>query len=627
MTGGEQHRRFPFNITFFVFLVAISIVIVSLKYYRYATSPPTDTIVFQQAYFFPGKSSQPPSADDKGWTRIALPHDWASEDLAGRQGWYAMELDLKVPTNRLWGMYLPRVTSNVLAYINEEAVGQGGRFRNPVARNGNRPLYFSIPNGFLNSGSNRITLRVKSAVGNPGYLGPVYLGADELLRPVFQRFFRLRVNVVEMTTASLVLVAVLMLGLWSIRGKDSLALWFALTSLVWAVHNLNLLVVEIPVSSHIWECLRYLSVGWFTVFLVISMHRMLGLRHTMSENMIYAVAAGASVVLCSFTEEVNFFYFANRFWLTGALLLGAYPAVRVMLAWWKSGNAEYFVAMCAGLPILLVSSHDWMHINGLIPRTQGMLMQYSAVTLLLGFTVVLLIRYARASNESEELTHTLEARVEKRERELEANYRKLHELERHSVLSDERERIMRDMHDGVGGHLVSALAMTESKPLEPDKFKDMLGNALMDLRLMIDSLDQTEGDLTSVLGVLRARLQPALEGSGITVQWQVEDIPAIPDLGPSRILQIMRVLQEAITNVLKHAHAQVLSVSTGQTEDSVFIEIRDNGTGIQTSEPHGHGLKNMRYRAARANIGLKIEAAHPGTRVCITVPLGKVSPQ
>jgi len=624
--SGPQ-RRFPLAATLLALLVVAGIVGMAVKYYHYATSPPTDSIAFRHALFYPGKLTRPLSGLVEGWREVRLPHDWQDAEVDSRQGWYALEIGFKVPPNRLWGIYLPRVTSNVLAYINGKAVGRGGRFRDPVARNGNRPLYFSIPNSFLTSGANRIVLHVKTAAGKHGYLGPVYLGADETLRPVFERLFYLRVNVVEITTASLVLVAVLMLGVWSVRRGDSLALWFALICIAWAVHNLNLLVVEIPVSIRAWECLRYLSVGWFAVLLIIFMRRMLGLQHRKLEYAIFTVVFVASLALCSVTDIDSFFRFANQYWTPGALLLSVYTVTRIPVAWWKTRDTEYFVAMCAGFPVFLVGVHDWMHLNGYISHEHGLLLQYSAATLLLGFIVILLMRYARALTESENLMHTLEDRVEERGRQLESNYQELRKLEHDRVLSRERERIMRDMHDGVGGHLVSALAMAERTPLEAGRFRELLGNALMDLRLMIDSLDQTEGDLTAVLGMLRSRLHPVLEESGIEVRWEVRDIPAIPNPGPGRILQIMRILQEAITNVIKHADANVLVVETGQRDDAVFIEIRDDGKGLQDSRPGGRGLRNMYYRASQAGIDLDIEDTSPGTCIRLTVPLGTLDPQ
>ena len=627
MVVERQAGQLPYAATFLALTVVVIIVLAGVTYYRYAATPPEEAIVFSDASFFPVKSVRLPAVDTPGWKPVSLPHDWQKSGEPGREGWYTMEIDFKVPPNRLWGMYIPRVTSNVLAYVNGEVVGRGGRFRDPVARNGNRPLYFSIPNSFLVKGSNRVFLRVKAAEGKAGYLGPVYLGPDESLRPVFQRFYKIRVNVVEIITASLVLVAVLMLGLWSVRRRDSLAFWFALICLAWAVHNLNLLVVEVPVSTRVWECVRYLSVGWFAVLLVFFMNCMLGLHEKRVEYTITSVMLTGSIALCVIEDTDTFFSFANHYWLPLALLIGSYTAVRIPYAWWKSWNIEYFIAMCAGFPILPVTLHDWMQLNGYISREHGMLMQYSAVTVLLGFTIILLIRYSRALNESEEWMHTLEARVEEKGKELELNYQRLRKLEQDKVLGSERERIMRDMHDGVGGHLVSALAMTESKSLEPETFRELLGSALMDLRLMIDSLDQTEGDLTAVLGMLRARLQPALEESGISVRWEVRDIPVIPDLGPSRVLQIMRILQEAITNVIKHSRADILSVETGETADSVFIEIRDDGVGIPEINKEGRGLRNMQYRASRAGIGFVIRNTERGTSVKLDVPLKPGNPQ
>ncbi|VAW85220.1 hypothetical protein MNBD_GAMMA18-913 [hydrothermal vent metagenome] len=620
MNHKENAPRFPLGTTLLVLLIVISMTIGAISYYRYATAPPpADAIKIEQVRFHPAETAHPPPKDDPGWIMVSLPHDWRNAQLAGLEGWYLFDFSLSVPPSHLWGIYLPRVTSNVLAYLNNKAIGQGGRFSDPVARNWSRPLYFTIPNGILRDDTNRLTLRVKTSLGSPGYLGPVYLGPDALLRPVFERNYGYRIGIVENMIVGILLVAMLILGLWVTRRKDTLHLWFAAMNIIWAAHVLNLLVVEIPVSLRVWESLRYLTVGWFVVLLVTTMHRFIGVRSSAIEYSIYGVALVGSVVMCLLPDDEDFFRFANEIWISAVLLLGVYPAVRVTIAWWRSWNLEYLIGICTGLPILLAASHDWLRINGYIARDQGHLMQYSAPVLLLGFTVVLLGRYVRAQNESEVLINTMEAQIENKRQQLESTYQQMQKMEHDHLLSNERERIMRDMHDGVGGHLVSALAMTECEPLKTDKLKEMLSSALVDLRLMIDSLDQTEGDLVSVLGTLRARLQPLLEESGIAVRWQVDDLPAVADLGPGRVLQIMRILQEAITNVLKHSQAQTLTFTTGAGENAVFIDIRDDGIGIQESQSNGHGLRNMRYRAKRADVDLKIERAEPGTRVRITV--------
>ncbi len=627
MVRGKQTRRFPLAATLLILSVAFSAVAGAVSYFRYAVAPPNDVIAIEQARFNPAGTLQPPPGDDPGWITVHLPHDWRDAGVSGLEGWYVFDLPLNVPPNRLWGMYLPRVTSNVLAYLNDEAIGGGGRFSDPVARNWNRPLYFSIPNGVLQNGINHFTLHVKTAVGSPGYLGAIYLGPDELLRPVFDRSYWFRVGIVEILTAGTLMAAVLILGLWATRRKDTMHLWFSAMSIASVVHNLNLLVVEIPVSLRAWECMRYLSVGWFVVFLVTAMHRFIGVRNVVIEYSIYALAITGSAILCLLPDDEDFFLFASRVWSTGVLLLGIYPAIRLTVAWWQSWNPEYLIGMCTGLPILAGGAHDWLRLMGYIAREHGYLMQYSVLGHILGFIVVLLMRYVRALNESESLVRTMEAQIEKKRLQIESNYRQMRKMEHERVLAAERERIMRDMHDGVGGHLVSVLAMVESNSLDSGKFKEMLGNALLDLRLMIDSLDQTEGDLLAVLGMLRMRLQPVLEQSGIEMRWQVKDIPAVPDLGPGRLLQIMRILQEAITNVLKHSGAKSLTVTTGKTKNGIFIEILDDGTGIQVSESIGHGLHNMRSRAGKAGVYLLIQNAEPGTRVRVSVPLAGVDPQ
>lgn len=203
------------------------------------------------------------------------------------------------------------------------------------------------------------------------------------------------------------------------------------------------------------------------------------------------------------------------------------------------------------------------------------------------------------------------------------------QLQRREVLAGERERMMRDMHDGIGGQLVSTLALLDAQMINVSGIREALRAALDDLRLMIDSLDPLEeDDLAMLLGMYRARILPRLQAAGLEVKWQLTDVPHISGLGPNKVLQLLRILQESVTNVLKHSQATKLTVRTGELKNrektrELFVDIEDNGTGIPDPIPEGRGLQNMKKRADSIGAQLIIQAGKEGTRIRIifTVPI------
>jgi signal transduction histidine kinase len=191
-------------------------------------------------------------------------------------------------------------------------------------------------------------------------------------------------------------------------------------------------------------------------------------------------------------------------------------------------------------------------------------------------------------------------------------------------VAGERERIMQDVHDGVGGQLVSALAMVEGGR-SLDAVGDVLRGALEDLRLVIDSLDPTEYDLLAVLGAVRARLEPRLGRHGVQMRWEVREVAPLPGFGPEMALQVMRVVQEAVTNVVKHAAARTITVRTGDAAENgghpgVFVEIRDDGRGYRSDAPRGRGIASMERRAQRLSGRLVVVGTASGTVVRLWIP-------
>jgi signal transduction histidine kinase len=239
----------------------------------------------------------------------------------------------------------------------------------------------------------------------------------------------------------------------------------------------------------------------------------------------------------------------------------------------------------------------------------------------------LVVSLARALDEARTLNTELERRVDEKRRELDASYARTALLERDRAIAAERERMMRDMHDGTGGQLVSALAMVEGGEAPRDEVAEALREALADLRLVIDSLEPGEPDLLALLGHARSRLEPRLERHGLRFAWLVEDVPAPDRFGPEQSLHVMRVFQEAVTNALKHAHAATISVRTGTARDGagrdcVYVEVADDGGGFPPVRSGlGRGLRNMRRRAEELGGEVAVVSEEKGTRVRLLLPL------
>jgi len=189
----------------------------------------------------------------------------------------------------------------------------------------------------------------------------------------------------------------------------------------------------------------------------------------------------------------------------------------------------------------------------------------------------------------------------------------------------ERERITREMHDGLGGQLVSTIAMLERGRSNPGEVTEALRRALDDMRIVIDSLDPTTTDLTTSLGKLRARLEPLLRRNGMGLRWRIDDELGLDDFPPEQSLHLLRIIQEAVTNAIMHAKASEVSVHIRAEDakgDVLSVEIRDDGRGFRPDAfSGGRGIANMTSRAEALGADLRFESEESGTRIELRVPI------
>ena len=200
---------------------------------------------------------------------------------------------------------------------------------------------------------------------------------------------------------------------------------------------------------------------------------------------------------------------------------------------------------------------------------------------------------------------TLTSKIEQKTRELEITFATTEQLRKKQILAEERDRLIMDMHDGLGGQLVTAMSMLERKEFDHTTLSTTIKEALDDMRMMIDAFDPLNDDVAVVLGSYRERLERSLYLTSLNLNWRVRDVPELEGLGPHITLQILRILQEAVNNAIKHSGADEITISTGTSEGRVFLSVEDNGVGWSDStQGTGRGLQNMQKRAESMNAEL-----------------------
>lgn len=186
----------------------------------------------------------------------------------------------------------------------------------------------------------------------------------------------------------------------------------------------------------------------------------------------------------------------------------------------------------------------------------------------------------------------------------------------------ERQRLARALHDAVGSQLVNASMLLDSSDPRQRELQAVLENCLLDLRLLVDTMDGEHCVLSDRLATLRHRLHPVLERRGLALHWQVPDQHQEGLPTGEAAQHIAAIVQEALSNALQHAHAGRLEVTLEQEQGRWHLRVQDDGVGIaQARSPAtaGNGLQGMAYRAARAGAQFACGPGMQGRGVCVHV--------
>jgi signal transduction histidine kinase len=205
-----------------------------------------------------------------------------------------------------------------------------------------------------------------------------------------------------------------------------------------------------------------------------------------------------------------------------------------------------------------------------------------------------------------------------------------------STQDEERRRIARDLHDGLGQELSAAKMLIDGIHMA-NQPADVTVQAALQASVLLDRVMQQVRSISHLLhpplldeiglqSALRWYLDGLTERSGIETVFDVEP-QDFPRLTPEVETAVFRIIQEALTNVFRHSGAGKACITLTKHEDHVAVSVRDFGKGIAAHIVElrpgsvGIGLGGMRQRAKEFGGELRLRNAQPGTLIEVTIPL------
>lgn len=572
----------------------------------------------------------------QGWVPVTLPDVWTQRwpEHTGTV-WYRMEwvrgcsfghADAQPLALGVNGMSMAGEV-----FINHDVLWRDASLVEPLSRSWNTPRAFVLPESALFKGVNTVWVRVVgSAMLSPG-LGALRVGpVQEVMRDQERNHWRQR-TVYLINLGLSAAVGCLFLVVWCMRPAERAFGWYAAMSLCWMAYISTLLVTS-PWPFATTLAMSRVNVVVFVLYVVcfcIFTFRFGQQELARTEKLLWALA-GLGIAAVLMVPDVWTGYVMAGVWLFSVLVCFI-NCLQFQWQAWRTRDPQHVLLALCWLFLFAVGVHDLVVVLSLW-KAQDSLSSVTGPVVTVFMAVLLGGRLVSNTRRIERFNEDLSDAVNQARTELAQVMAIAHDQALQHTKLQERMQIAHDLHDGLGSSLIRSMALVElsPQPLPNERVLSLLKVLRDDLRQVIDHGSsagaQVPQNPVHWAAPLRYRFTRILDDMGTTSQWSM---PAQWRGRPTALqcLGLTRLVEEALSNVIKHSRARQVRVECSQPQPhTLCLRIEDDGVGFDVQAVQSAGLsvgmRSMAMRAERMGGVLEVVSGPAGTR--LTVVLGIV---
>lgn len=575
-----------------------------------------------------------------GWVDVTLPDTWSTRWPAhGDSGWYRIDWERGCANGEPVALGIDGISVAGEVYNNGDLLWRDASLVEPLSRSWNVPRWWVLPESGLQPGVNTVWVR---AVG-PVALGPglraVRLGDASTVAAQHHRT-QWRQRTLYLINAVLCgMAGTLFLVVWALRRNTPAGAaygWFGLMALAWLAYLTTYLAyTQWPWPDAITRSrFSMVALVGYVLSACVFTLRFGGQKLPLAERVLWVLAALGAGTAVLVPDDVAGPWFGRVWqWAMGVFMVnclqfqwhawrsrpgGRKPLHMLLALCWLAVMVLTVITLVPGVDRWNVA-RNWAALSGLLV--------ISLVMLLLGAQLMQRVRSVERFNRA------LEQGVARARADLAQALEREHAQALDHTKLQERMQIAHDLHDGLGGSLMRSMALVEQapQPLPNERVLSLLKVLRDDLRQVIDQGSSAGAQVPDTpvqwAAPLRHRFTGIFDEMEVTSHW---DMPLQWQGRPSALqcLGLTRLVEEALSNTIKHSRARQVRVRCTQPQPGVLcLRIEDDGVGfdVQAVQQAGLsvGMRSMAARAERMGGTLEMVSGATGTVVSLTLLLKK----